>query len=109
MHEEAPLVCETGLVQVTKPPQTDTERMSRVHRYNAPIAGSFVGEEMPASKQNVPSLFHSHGGKAWVSNLTVQGDGTSPCGAVVVYTAAQLKFIGASNLCLPKLTRKPKV
>ena len=45
---------------------------------------------------DVPSLFHSHGGKAWVSNLTVQGDGESPCGAVVVYSAAQLQFIGVT-------------
>ena len=67
-------------------------------RYNAPIAGSFSGEEVATDDNpTVPSLFHSHGGKAWVSNLTVQGDGQSPCGALVVYSAAQLQFIGAPH------------
>lgn len=63
-------------------------------RYNAPIQGSFVGEVVPQAAA-VPNLFHSHGGKAWVENLTVQGDGTNPCGGIVVYSAAQLHFRGA--------------
>jgi hypothetical protein len=62
-------------------------------RYNAPISGTFAGEYFDKST-TVPTLFHSHGGKAYVTNLTVQGDGLSPCGAVVVYTAAQLLFVG---------------
>lgn len=54
---------------------------------------SFAGES--SRRSTAPMLFHSHGGRAWVTNTTIQGDGTSACGGVVIYPNAALQFVGA--------------
>lgn len=57
---------------------------------------AFAGES--SRRSTAPMLFHSHGGRAWVTNTTIQGDGSSPCGAIVIYPNAALQFVGAPSL-----------
>eukprot|EP00892_Ulva_mutabilis_P001147 jgi/Ulvmu1/11032/UM007_0212.1 len=51
----------------------------------------FAGES--SRRSTAPMLFHSHGGRAWVTNTTIQGDGSSPCGGIVIYPNAALQFV----------------
>lgn len=62
-------------------------------RFSSMRSNTFSGES--SRRSTAPMLFHSHGGYTWVTNTTIQGDGSSACGGIVIYPNAKLQFVGA--------------
>lgn len=67
------------------------------------VSDSGFAFEPPASSGSGTSLswlFHVHGGNVWASNLTVQGDGSSEIGSVIIFPTAHAMFFSVPPLLI---------
>lgn len=80
-----------------------TKQRCEFFRYVNPEVSDLLGQEGGASAY--PYLLHAHGGTAWVSGTTIQGDGNASCGGIVAYPDSNMLFSGTSFSCFACVLR----
>eukprot|EP00892_Ulva_mutabilis_P002733 jgi/Ulvmu1/12460/UM009_0112.1 len=61
-------------------------------RYATASAGGFGFEDPSSSTASLSWLVHAHGGNVWSRDMTIQGDGNSQIGAIIVFPTAHVMF-----------------